>query len=67
MPQPRAILLDEPFAALDAQLRQKLRTELSELQRELGTPMVLITHDPADVDAFADEVVTLEAGRAVPV
>jgi molybdate transport system ATP-binding protein len=66
VPQPRAILLDEPFAALDAQLRHKLRLELTQLQRELGTPMVLITHDPADVDAFADAVVHLDAGHAVP-
>lgn len=61
--QPRAILLDEPFAALDAQLRGKLRDELLALQRSLGTPMVLITHDPADVDAFADEVIHMAAGR----
>lgn len=66
VPQPRAILLDEPFAALDAQLRQKLRVELTQLQRDLGTPMVLITHDPADVDVFADEVVQIDAGRVVP-
>lgn len=64
--EPRAILLDEPFAALDAHLRQKLRMELTELQRSVGTPMVLITHDPADVAAFADEVIHLEAGRVVP-
>ena len=61
--EPRAILLDEPFAALDAQLRQKLRVELTELQRTLGTPMVLITHDPADIDVFADEVIHIDAGR----
>lgn len=63
--EPRALLLDEPFAALDAQLRRKLRDELSALQRELDLPMVLITHDPADVDAFADEVLHIDAGRAV--
>jgi molybdate transport system ATP-binding protein len=61
--EPRAILLDEPFAALDAQLRGKLREELLALQRNLGTPMVLITHDPADVDAFADEVIHMAGGR----
>jgi molybdate transport system ATP-binding protein len=63
MSKPRALLLDEPFAALDAQLRQKLRAELAQLQRELGIPMVLITHDPADVDAFADQVIALDGGR----
>jgi molybdate transport system ATP-binding protein len=63
---PRALLLDEPFAALDAQLRSKLRDQLSELQRGLGIPMILITHDPADVQAFADEVIHLDGGRVVP-
>ncbi|MDB6002762.1 MAG: transporter ATP-binding protein, partial [Rhizobacter sp.] len=61
--QPRALLLDEPFAALDAPLRQRLRTELAELQMSFGLPMLLITHDEADVEAFADEVVQIEAGR----
>lgn len=63
--EPRAILLDEPFAALDAELRNRLRVELTELQRSLGIPMVLITHDPADVEVFADEVVHLGDGRVV--
>jgi len=62
-PQPRALLLDEPFAALDAPLRQRLRGELARLQASLGVPMLLITHDEADVEALADEVVHIEAGR----
>jgi len=64
--EPRALLLDEPFAALDTPLRLKLRDELRALQRRLTLPMLLITHDQADVEAFADEVVLLEAGRVVP-
>ena len=63
--EPRALLLDEPFAALDADLRQKLRMELTALQRSLGIPMVLITHDPSDVEVFADEVVHVDGGRVV--
>jgi molybdate transport system ATP-binding protein len=63
--EPRALLLDEPFAALDAPLRSRLRGELSELQAISGLPMMLITHDNADIDAFADEVVHIEAGRDV--
>lgn len=63
--EPRALLLDEPFAALDTALRSRLRDELRELQARLALPLILITHDSADVDAFADEVVHLEAGRAV--
>ncbi len=64
---PRALLLDEPFASLDTVLRVRLRAELKELQTRFALPIVLITHDTADVDAFADEVVTLEAGRVVDV
>ncbi len=64
-PEPRALLLDEPFAALDTALRERLRAELAELQATLALPMMLISHDPADVDAFGDEVVHLAAGRVV--
>jgi molybdate transport system ATP-binding protein len=63
--EPRALLLDEPFAALDTALRVKLRDELRDLQSRLGLPILLITHDEADVAAFADEVVRLEDGRAI--
>ena len=63
--EPRALLLDEPFAALDASLRVRLRDELRELQARLGLPILLITHDEADVAAFADDVVRIEDGRAV--
>ena len=64
--EPRALLLDEPFAALDASLRVRLRDELRELQSRLGLPILLITHDEADVAAFADDVVRIDDGRAVP-
>jgi len=63
--EPRALLLDEPFAALDASLRVRLRDELRELQARLGLPILLITHDEADVAAFADDVVRIEDGRVV--
>jgi molybdate transport system ATP-binding protein len=63
--EPRALLLDEPFAALDASLRVRLRDELRELQSSLGLPILLITHDEADVAAFADDVVRIDDGRAV--
>jgi molybdate transport system ATP-binding protein len=64
--EPRALLLDEPFAALDMPLRDKLRAELRELQARFSLPILLITHDIADVDAFADEIVPIAAGRAAP-
>ncbi|HEX4459888.1 MAG TPA: ATP-binding cassette domain-containing protein, partial [Polyangia bacterium] len=63
--EPRAMLLDEPFSALDGALRARLRGELVELQRRLSVPMILITHDPADAQAFADATIVVEAGRAV--
>jgi molybdate transport system ATP-binding protein len=65
MNQPAALLLDEPFAALDHGLRKRLRQDLCELQRELGIPMLIITHDPEDVRLLADQVVHLRAGRVV--
>ena len=62
---PAALLLDEPFAALDRPLRQRLREELAQLQAELALPLLLITHDDDDVAALADEVVLLRDGRVV--
>ena len=64
--EPTALLLDEPFAALDRALRERLRDELRELQATLSIPLLLITHDEDDARALADEVVHLRAGRVVP-
>jgi len=62
---PRALLLDEPFAAMDRPLRQRLRSELLQLQAELSLPMVLITHDEEDVQAFAQEVIQVDKGQVL--
>ena len=62
---PCALLLDEPFAALDRGLRQQLREELSELQARLRIPMLVITHDDDDVAFLAEHVVQLRGGRVV--
>lgn len=61
--EPRILLLDEPFAALDASMRERMRRELSDLQTRLDIPMVLITHDEADVAVFGDQVVQVDHGR----
>ncbi|HAT33378.1 MAG TPA: ABC transporter ATP-binding protein [Janthinobacterium sp.] len=61
--QPSALLLDEPFAALDPALRVKMRDELDRLQRRLDVPMVLITHDPDDAAALGEHVLHLREGR----
>jgi molybdate transport system ATP-binding protein len=63
--EPAALLLDEPFAALDNPLRRQLRGELRELQALLRIPTLLITHDDDDVEALGDEVVQMKAGRVV--
>lgn len=60
--EPRILLLDEPFAALDAGMRERMRRELSDLLTRLDIPMVLITHDEADVAVFGDQVVQLDQG-----
>ena len=61
-PHPSALLLDEPFAALDPALRVRMRAELDALQRRLAIPMILITHDPEDVQAFGEHVLRMENG-----
>lgn len=61
---PRALLLDEPFAALDRALRTHLRKELAALQAQLDIPMILITHDEEDVECFADAVIHIRDGRS---
>lgn len=60
---PGLLLLDEPLSALDADLRVRMRAELAQLQRDIDIPTVLITHDPADVQAMADEVFHIAQGR----
>ena len=62
---PTALLLDEPFAALNPMLRSGLRRELGELRQRLGIPMVVITHDIDDIAALADHVFVLDDGRVV--
>jgi molybdate transport system ATP-binding protein len=61
---PRILLLDEPFSALDAGIRQPLRTSLLELQETLGFRALLVTHDPADA-AIAGQQFRFERGQIV--
>ena len=63
--EPKALLLDEPFAALDKLLRERLREELIALQQQLKIPMLVITHDADDLKALTEEAVELHAGRVV--
>jgi sulfate transport system ATP-binding protein len=61
--QPRVLLLDEPFGALDARVRQELRQWLRRLHDEIGATSVLVTHDQEEAFAVADRVVVMRAGR----
>jgi ABC-type Fe3+/spermidine/putrescine transport system ATPase subunit len=60
--QPRLILLDEPLASLDAELRVHLRQELAALQRSLGLTSVLVTHDRDDAAVLADRILYMKSG-----
>lgn len=62
---PVALLLDEPFAALDTALRDSLRRELAQVQRRWSLPMLLITHDVEDVLALADRAFVVSQGQVV--
>lgn len=64
--EPRALLLDEPFSALDPSLREHTRAELQALLDDIGIPMLMITHDPADLDRFGEETLHLAEGRILP-
>jgi ABC-type Fe3+/spermidine/putrescine transport system ATPase subunit len=61
--QPRALLLDEPFSALDADLRASLRDEFKARIQAAGMPTLLVTHDEQEARAMADRAVRLNNGR----
>ena len=63
--QPKVLLLDEPFAALDPALRQQLRLELAAVRARWAIPAVLITHDVEDVLALADSAFVMDSGRVL--
>ena len=59
------LLLDEPFSALDAPLRARLRRDFLALQAELGVTTILVTHDPMEAALLADELLVLAEGRVL--
>jgi molybdate transport system ATP-binding protein len=63
--KPKALLLDEPFSALDEGLRRTLRNELKELQEQLAIPVILISHSLEDVENFGEEVIQLQNGQVL--
>jgi molybdate transport system ATP-binding protein len=62
-PAPRLLLLDEPFGALDAPARARLRADLRSIVRRQGAAAVLVTHDRTDAIASGDELIVLAEGR----
>jgi sulfate transport system ATP-binding protein len=62
-PRPKVLLLDEPFGALDARVRQGLRRWLDDLHRELGVTSLLVTHDQEEALELASNVVVMHEGR----
>jgi len=61
-PSPEVLLLDEPLSALDAKIRVKLRTEIKELQTELGITTIYVTHDQEEALSISDRVVVMNQG-----
>ncbi len=60
---PRALLLDEPLAALDLKLRQAMQIELKRIQREVGITFVFVTHDQNEALTMSDRLVVMNAGH----
>lgn len=60
--RPRVLLLDEPLTALDARLRETLRTDINELLRRLGITAVYVTHDQAEAMALGDRIAVMDRG-----
>lgn len=63
--EPKVLLLDEPFSAVDRATRESLYNELAELRRELRMPVVLVTHDLDEATLLADRMCILAAGRTL--
>ena len=61
-PNPRVLLLDEPFSNLDVDVRLRLRAELPRVLRECGVTAVMVTHDPEEALAICDQVAVISAG-----
>jgi molybdate transport system ATP-binding protein len=63
--QPAALLLDEPFSAVDRATRERLHAEIRQLRAHLAMPTVLVTHDMEEARLLADRMVVIEQGRLV--
>ncbi|MFW2587053.1 ABC transporter ATP-binding protein [Sagittula sp. SSi028] len=64
-PQPKIMLMDEPFSGLDNRLRDGIRDETLDLLKEEGTAVLLVTHEPEEAMRMADEIALMRGGRIV--
>lgn len=64
-PQPKLLLLDEPFSNLDTSLKRNLRTELFEIIRQSNVTAIFLTHDTQDAMAVSDDIVVLKDGKLI--
>lgn len=60
---PSVLLLDEPYSALDAKIRQQMREELKRIQKETGVTVVFVTHDQEEAMALSNRIVVMEQGK----
>jgi iron(III) transport system ATP-binding protein len=60
---PALLLLDEPLSALDARVREQMRGELHQVQRQLGIPTIMVTHDQEEALTLADTIICMNQGR----
>lgn len=65
--EPSVLLLDEPYSALDAKIRQQMREELKRIQRETGVTVVFVTHDQEEAMGLSDRIVVMNQGRIMQV
>ena len=63
--RPQLLLLDEPFTAVDKELRPRLRTFLKKLQEEWQVPILVVTHDTAEAHVLGERIFEMEAGRII--
>jgi sulfate transport system ATP-binding protein len=61
--EPRVLLLDEPFGALDAKIREELRRAIRDIQRAVGITTILVTHDQEEAFSMADRIGVMDRGR----
>jgi putative spermidine/putrescine transport system ATP-binding protein/spermidine/putrescine transport system ATP-binding protein len=61
--RPKVLLLDEPFSALDKNLRGSMQVELKQIQRELGVTTIFVTHDQSEALSMSDRIAVMSAGR----